>query len=59
MVRRAREFVDRTPITGAEAMDMVQVQQWLDGLANVILQAQTSASGSPPTPSQVADTSGK
>lgn len=52
MLAKIQEFLDRTPITGAEAGDMVICQQWVENTAKGVRERLKP-------PSQVADTSGK
>lgn len=55
MVQKLREFLDRAPIVGAEAAEMVICQQWLANTEKTI-----AAMEKPPAPGpQVADTSRK
>ena len=63
MVRRTLEFLDRTPINGAEAEDMVICRQWLRNVevtAELVARGSNVGGQSPDAPvSQVADTIGK
>jgi hypothetical protein len=52
MLAKLQDFLDRTPITGAEAGDMVVCQQWLQTTERSLREKLAA-------PSQVADTSGK
>jgi hypothetical protein len=52
MLAKIREFLDRTPITGAEAGEMVICQQWVENTERGVREKLKP-------PSQVADTSGK
>jgi hypothetical protein len=52
MLAKIQEFLDRTPITGAEAGEMVICQQWLQNTERGVREKLKA-------PSQVADTSGK
>lgn len=58
-VRSTRKFLDRAPITGAEAEEMLRCRNWLISIERALAVKE----GTPPalhTPaSQVADTSGK
>lgn len=54
MIQKLREFLDRSPIVGAEAAEMVICQQWLANTEKTI-----AAMSAPPQRPQVADTSGK
>lgn len=62
MVRRTLEFLNRTPITGEEAEDMVICRQWLrnvEATANLVARGANVGVGgqAPEAPvSQVADT---
>lgn len=55
MIQKLRQFLDRSPIVGAEAAEMVICQQWLANTEKAIAALEPS----PPQRPQVADMSGK
>jgi hypothetical protein len=66
IVRQIQRFLDRTPIVGEEAATMVVCKQWVtmqERAASIITSGPNTGPGQagdpPPSPPQVADTSGK
>jgi hypothetical protein len=59
VVKQIQEYLDRTPITGAEAATMVVCRQWLKNTERALTEVGQNAGNSPAPVLQVAGTSEK